>query len=77
MTTTTHIANNLLRTVARNNYIIAHNASSATVSDEVLTILYVILAVVVLATLVSVLWIARAEIEYFFWDIKYRRKLKK
>lgn len=75
--TTTHITNNLLRTVARNNYIIARNASSATVSDEVLTIFYVVLAVIVLATLVSVLWIVRAEIEYFFWDIQYRKKLRK
>lgn len=75
--TTTHIANNLLKTVARNNFVIARNASSATLSDEMLVVLYVVLAVIVIATLAAVLCIAKAEIEYFFWDIQYRRKLKK
>ena len=75
--TTTHIANNLLKTVARNNFVIAHNASSATVSDEVLVVLYVVLAIIVIATLAAVLWITKAEIEYFFWDIQYRRKMRK
>ena len=75
--TTTHIANNLLKTVARNNFVIARNASSATLSDETLVVLYVVLAIIVIATLAAVLWISKAEIEYFFWDIQYRRKLKK
>ena len=75
--TTTHITNNLLRTVARNNFVIARNASSATLPDEVLVVLYAVLAIIVIATLTAVLWISKAEIEYFFWDIQYRRKLKK
>lgn len=72
--TTTQITNNLLKTVAYNNYIIARNATtSATVPAWAV---YAVLATVAVAALVAVLWVAKDDIEYFFWDIQYRRKHK-
>lgn len=72
--TTYNITSNLLNTTSRNLWVVANNSSSAPApawfawAVAILTVVIVALGAIVLYD------ICKDSIEYFFWDLKYRKK---
>ena len=72
---TYHITHSLLNNVARTNAIIAMNNSSSAPAPAWFVWATVIVVAVFIAVCAVVLYdICKDDIEYFFWDLKHRKK---
>ena len=72
---TYHITQSLLNNVARTNAIIALNNSSSTPAPTWFVWTVAIVTVAIIAVGAIVLYdICKDDIEYFFWDLKHRKK---
>lgn len=73
--TTYNIASNLMNTTSRNLWIVARNTTSSAPAPTWFVWATVIVIVAVIAVSVVVLYdICKDDIEYFFWDLKHRKK---
>lgn len=73
--TTYNIASNLMDTTSRNLWIVARNTTSSAPAPAwfVWTTVIVIAVFIVVSTIV-LYSICKDDIEYFFWDLKHRKK---
>ncbi len=73
--TTYNIASNLMNTTSRNLWIVARNTTSSTPAPAWFVWAVAIVTVAIVAVGAVVLYdICKDDIEYFFWDLKHRKK---
>ena len=73
--TTYNIASNLMNTTSRNLWIVARNTTSSAPAPAWFVLATVIVIAVFIVVSAIVLYdICKHDIEYFFWDLKHRKK---
>ncbi len=73
--TTYNITSNLMNTTSRNLWIVARNTTSSAPAPAWFVWAVAIVTVAIVAVGAVVLYdICKDDIEYFFWDLKHRKK---